>query len=89
MLTETEQQTIKDFLNLAHRTGNEVKDFMVEEIIFEHRTHQQSIVRTLGNSIAEYGVKNNGSDLRNEGAVKFACGVKDMLESGNFYLPYV
>lgn len=92
-MTDTEIQTIKDFLNLARRTGKEVAEAVAKEIAFEHRTNQQSIVRSMLLTLTTYSEMNEtkklGHDARNEAAVRVTKELRDLFESGDYYLPYV
>lgn len=73
---------------LQNRSDSEMVAEVVSFVLSkQHRTHQQSIVRTLFSVLKKYA--ETGSDLRNASAVEWAKKATDPSIVGETYFPYI
>lgn len=73
---------------LQNRSDSEMVAEVVSFVLSkQHRTHQQSIVRTLFSVLKKYA--ETGSDLRNASAVEWAKKATDPSVVGETYFPYI
>lgn len=88
-----DDEIIQAFLDLARQPHSTVPKRLADKLSMEHRTNQQCVIRTMILTIAEFGEQNTkrdlGTDLRNEGSVKFAKEIGSLVNDGNHYMPYV
>lgn len=80
-----EQQTVETISNAINSFQDE--DVVGRLLSKQHRTLQQNTMRLVVGFIE--GMASNGSDLRNENAVKLAKKLKAALEEVNICLPVV
>jgi hypothetical protein len=73
-----------DLLHSSGSNGQTMADIFAFALQMEHRTHQQSIVRTLFNALRTYG-NESGTDARNETAVTWAKKSTEEIT----YFPYI
>lgn len=74
---------------LQNRSDSEMVAEVVSFVLSkQHRTHQQSIVRTLFSVLKKYA-ETSGSDLRNASAVEWAKKATDPSVVGETYFPYI
>lgn len=86
-ITPTEiKDAVKLLLEASAYTpnGNALSVILAEQLIGDHRTNQQSFIRTLVEGLRLYGDR-CGADLRNEASVKWA---KDVTEDAGPF-PYI
>lgn len=74
---------IKDCLEIIRRNDYIIHKMIAHELITNHRTNQQSIIKNLYQALKEYSKAS--SDLRNEESIKWAKHATDK----EFYFPYI
>lgn len=85
-MLESKNKAIADFVKeMRYRNLDDIEvDMFVRELIIQHRTHQQNIVRNLYNALKKYS-ETSGTDDRNESSVKWA---KKATEEDH-YFPFI
>jgi len=78
--SKTLEGTVQSTIELLRKIGTEnveAVNTMATMILKEHRTHQQSIIRSLFLILKIYAISSESFDARNEAAVEWAKKVTD------------
>ncbi len=72
-MIESKNKAIADFVReMRNRNLDDIEvDMLVRELITQHRTHQQNIMRNLYNALKKYS-ETSGTDDRNKSSVEWA-----------------
>lgn len=83
------RQEVADAVRLVRRVMNDstLRELFLQAFALEHRTHQQTFAGLCLGGL--YRIADNGTDMRNEAAVKAANTVREALGDYGDQLPYV
>lgn len=84
---ERNEAFVEELFQLVNFMGNEeeLAKLLAEKLPQQHRTLQQNFLRLMKMVIEGYAKNNHGSDLRNEGGLKWA----EQVSKIEGYLPFV
>lgn len=84
-----ERKEVDDAVRAVRRVMNDstLRELFLQAFANEHRTHQQTFASLCLGGL--YRLADNGTDLRNEAAVKAANTVREALGDYGDQLPYV
>jgi hypothetical protein len=84
------ERVCRDLFRCANWGSNDLREALLETLLREHRTLQQSMVRIINSVLIDYAKYHDEHpdrhDLRNESAIEYARHVRDNV---HVYLPLV